>query len=329
MNRSDSRSTRLLLEGRAKALKHHLPKAIDGDGIGVHHARVASRRLRELVPVLSEDVKGNKPRKAERKIRRLTRALGAVRELDVTLTALDELAARDTLPRDALEDVRAHVVAEREERRATMLKRMEKVNVSKLERRLASVADALDKTDSEEWRKALGARLAKRGKALVAAMNNAGQMYNPESLHQVRIETKKLRYGLEIAAESGTRSAAPLVRRLKTVQDTLGRLHDLQVLQEHVAAVQTKPPTRQVPAGGLEAVARLLEEECRHLHGRYLALAPALSTTVDGSRQVITDMIRTSTRRATGQRGLKMARMARPRRAPAAAPAAALARGRR
>jgi len=115
MNRSDSRSTRLLLEGRAKALKHHLPKAIDGDGIGVHHARVASRRLRELVPVLSEDVKGNKPRKAERKIRRLTRALGAVRELDVTLTALDELAARDTLPRDALEDVRAHVVAEREE----------------------------------------------------------------------------------------------------------------------------------------------------------------------------------------------------------------------
>src|SRR4051812_32279151 len=51
MNRSVSRPTRLMLEGRAKALKQHLPKAIEGDGIGVHHARVASRRLREIVPV--------------------------------------------------------------------------------------------------------------------------------------------------------------------------------------------------------------------------------------------------------------------------------------
>src|SRR6478752_2437423 len=155
MNRSPSRPTRLLLEGRADALKHHLPKAIEGDGIGVHHARIASRRLRELVPVLAEDVKGNKARKAEKKIRRLTRALGAVRELDVTLTVLDELAARDTLPRSALEDVRAHVVAEREERRATMLNRMEKLELAQLDRRLASVAEALDETDSEKWPKAL------------------------------------------------------------------------------------------------------------------------------------------------------------------------------
>ncbi len=28
-------------------------------------------------------------------------------------------------------------------------------------------------------------------------------MYTPESLHRVRIATKKLRYGLELAAESG------------------------------------------------------------------------------------------------------------------------------
>ena len=34
-------------------------------------------------------------------------------------------------------------------------------------------------------------------------MAEAGQMYNPERLHQVRIATKKLRYGLEIAGEGG------------------------------------------------------------------------------------------------------------------------------
>ncbi len=40
-------------ERRARALKRHLPAAIGGDGIGVHQARVASRRLREAVPVLA------------------------------------------------------------------------------------------------------------------------------------------------------------------------------------------------------------------------------------------------------------------------------------
>ena len=311
MNRSPSRPTRLLLEGRAEALKHHLPKAIEGDGIGVHHARVASRRLRELVPVLAEDVKGNKARKAERKIRRLTRALGAVRELDVTLTVLDELAARDTLPRNALEDVRAHVVAEREERRSTMLKRMEKVSVEKLDRRLASMAQALDEAQAEEWRKALGTRLQTRGKALLESIREAGQMYNPERLHQVRIATKKLRYGLEIASESGVKTATPLVRQLKKVQDSLGRLHDLQVLQEHVAAVQTRPPTAQVPEGGLDAVSRLLEDECRHLHGRYLAMAPTLRTAVESARQVVAELIRPAGR----TRRSALAATARPRRA--------------
>ena len=97
-------------------------------------------RLREAVPVLARDVKGGKAKKAQGKVRKLTRALGTVRELDVTLTVLNELAERGNLPTLALEEVRAHVVEEREHRRATMLKRLEKVKVDKLDRRLASVA---------------------------------------------------------------------------------------------------------------------------------------------------------------------------------------------
>ena len=107
-------------------------------------------------------------------------------------------------------------------------------------------------------------------------------MYNPESLHRVRIATKKLRYGLEIAAEGGFPIAAPLVRQLKKVQDTLGRLHDLQVLLTHVAAVQAMPLGRELPEGSLDVLARALEDECRHLHGRYISLSPALGVTLRG-----------------------------------------------
>ena len=80
----------MLLLRRARELERHLPLAIEGDDIGVHQARVASRRLREAVPVLAGETKAR--RKAEQKIRRLTQALGTVRELDVTLHILDEFA---------------------------------------------------------------------------------------------------------------------------------------------------------------------------------------------------------------------------------------------
>ena len=73
--------------GARAPCKRHLPSAIAGDDRGVHQARVASRRLREAVPVLAAGLKHSKAGKASRKIRRLTRALGTVRELDVTLHA--------------------------------------------------------------------------------------------------------------------------------------------------------------------------------------------------------------------------------------------------
>jgi hypothetical protein len=116
----------------------------------------------------------------------------------------------------------------------------------------------------------------------------------------------------------------PLVRQLKKAQDTLGRLHDLQVLEAHVAAVQAAPPARELPEDSLAAVARALEDECRHLHGRYIALSPALRTTVDGTGQVLEQLMRPSARR----RSLKMTLLPAIRRVPARA-ATAATRGRR
>ena len=277
MNDSDARVTTRLLQQRARALKRHLPAAVAGDDHAVHQARVATRRLREAVPVLSTGLKQGKVRKAGRKIRRLTRALGGVRELDVTLHLLDELARDGAVPRTALEDVRAHVVAERDRSREVMIARLHDVNADKLQRRLASVAEALEESDDDAWREVLGTRMLKRSRKLRAAIDEAGQMYVPDRLHAVRIAAKKLRYTLELAADSGATTAAPLVRTIKRAQDLLGRLHDLQILQTHVAAVQAGPGTaRPGMHQALESVARYVEDACRHLHGRYLGSAGTL-----------------------------------------------------
>jgi CHAD domain-containing protein len=277
MNSGVPRVTPVLLQRLARALARHVPTAVAGDDRGVHQARVASRRLREAVPVLSTGWKGSKAGKAQRKIRRLTRALGTVRELDVTLGLLDQLARSPHLSRTAIEDVRTHVVAERDGRRAVMLKRLDRVDLDKLSRRLTSVSEALHQAPEEPWRKALGAQLLKRSRRLRAAIDGAGHVYAPEGLHQVRIASKKLRYGLELAADSGTKEAPALVRTIKRAQEMLGKLHDLQVLQTHVAAVQASPQPGRTPSrAALEELARHIEDQCRHLHGRYVASAPAL-----------------------------------------------------
>lgn len=305
MNRPKPRVTRALLERRTRALQRYLPAAIRGDHHGVHQARVATRRLREAVPVLTTGVKGSKASRARRKIRRLTRALGTVRELDVTLHVLDELARRPEIPRNALEDVRSHVVLERDERRTVMLKRLEEVDSEKLGRRLRGVAEALSQCDAQMWREALAARVVKRATRFTAVVHEAGHIYAPDRLHLVRIATKKLRYALELAADGGVASARPLVLALKRMQDTLGRLHDLQVLQHHVAEVQAAPPARRGGAdGGLDAINRALEEECRHLHGKYLAASAALLEISEVCRLVVAPQLaRAGARR---QKSLKM-----------------------
>ncbi|HXG53802.1 MAG TPA: CHAD domain-containing protein [Vicinamibacterales bacterium] len=268
--------TSLLLTRRARALRRYLPAAVAGDDRGVHQARVASRRLREAVPVLAGALKHSKAGKAQRKIRRLTRALGSVRELDVTLQLLDELSSSDELSKGALQDVRLHVMAERTEKRDAMLAKLVSVDTAKLDKRLASVSEAIAADAQQTWRQALGARLLKRSKLLAAAIDQAGQLYAPEHLHEVRIATKKLRYGVELAADSRLPAANPILRTLKRTQDSLGRLHDLQVLQAHVAAVQAAPAGRAVPHEGLGAIAGRIEEQCRRLHGKYVAQADAL-----------------------------------------------------
>src|SRR3954465_6904841 len=316
MNTRAPRITTALLQRLSRALNRHLPAAVAGDDTAVHQARVTTRRLREAVPVLATGLAGSKSGKAQKKIRRLTRALGCVRELDVTIQLLDELARSPNVSRDAVEDVRARVVKERDDKRKTMIERLDGVNTEKLDRRLASGGAALDQAASEPWRKALAERLMRRSRRLTVAMNEAGQMYAPERLHAVRIAAKKLRYGLELAANSGVKQAAPHVRTIKRAQEMLGKLHDLQVLQVHCAAVQAEPRTgRPQSRAALENLARHIEDQCRHLHGRYIASASVLRDAALAVRKVVVPQLAHPSRRA---RSIKMT-LSRPADARAAA----------
>jgi CHAD domain-containing protein len=250
----------------------------DGNVGAVHRTRVASRRLREVLPILQLD-----PEIAERlsrRLRKITQRLGVVRELDVLLALIDELAGSDRYPTTALAKVGRVVRDERDRARAGFAAKRPVAELTRLAAKLEKIARALEAEDAvprrqqtaaRSWQWALDARAVHRATALAEAMDNAGAVYLPERLHAIRIAAKKLRYALEVSADVARVKSTPDLRLLRRVQDTLGRLHDLHVLEDRVRQLQASltPPDVNVWRQ-LDTLVVSIDEECRRLHGRYM-----------------------------------------------------------
>ena len=263
----------LLIRQRLTAVTRGLPGARNGDVSSLHQTRVATRRLREALPLVAS---GSRGRKLEKTVRRLTRALGPVRELDVALLTLDEFERLDDVPRTAITKLRQVVTEERRLLHDEMCRRLGKLDLEKLRTRAVAAAR---KVKAPRGSLADPARLAaadersaRRAIGLRAAIENASSIYLPDRLHEVRIAVKKLRYGMEIARELRRSHATARIRTLKEAQDLLGRMHDLEVLIARTRAVQgaSSAPNLRVSAH-LDKLVRRLENECRQLHGQYMA----------------------------------------------------------
>jgi CHAD domain-containing protein len=250
----------------------------DGNVQAVHRTRVASRRLREVLPILQLDPEVSE--KLSRRLRKVTQRLGTVRELDVLLTLIEELAGSDRYPTTALARVGRLVKDERDQARAGFAAKRPVAELKRLAGKLEKVARALEAEDAvprrrqtaaRSWQWALDARAVHRATALAEAMDDAGAVYLPERLHGVRIAAKKLRYALEVSADVARVKSTPDLRLLRRVQDTLGRLHDLHVLSDRVRQLQASltPPDVNVWRQ-LDTLVVSLDEECRRLHGRYM-----------------------------------------------------------
>src|SRR5688500_16767070 len=129
----------VLLRHRLQTLLEAMPAAQAGDVRSVHQARVATRRLREALPVLRASLDPSALNRARLQVREMTRALGPVRELDVALQHLDEFANRGLLSDRAVARVRDVIVKERATRREKMLETITPGKVEKLRHRLTSV----------------------------------------------------------------------------------------------------------------------------------------------------------------------------------------------
>jgi CHAD domain-containing protein len=307
---------RTSLSKRRRALAKHLPTALTGDSHAVHQARVASRRLRETLPIVGAGLDGVKAakgaKKVRRRMRRLTRALGPVRELEVALGMIAPPPEPDPTTRG-----RAHVAAmlrrDLEKARERLVEELGGTKVVEWLGQMEAIEDALEPGDGdgdaaspakaaapaaassrtrartqtrtrargaavmpEKWRAELADRLDTRAANLKHALDEAGVLFVSERLHEVRIALKRLRYAMELAGELRVAPTAAAVRDLKSVQDVLGSLHDHDVLMEYAASAGDQPGLARPTRASLVALNASLDKTRHQLHAQYLAARPTL-----------------------------------------------------
>src|SRR3954466_11291575 len=171
----------MLLQQRLAALRRTLPGARNGDGGALHQARVATRRLREALPLVTA---GKPGRRLERAARDLTGVLGTVRELDVALQMLDDLPRKNGVPAAAVACLRRAINEERRGWQRETTKRIDEYDVDRLQRK---ALQALHKksgrgghpADRQAQIAAARRRAARRAARLEAVVDAAGAMYLP------------------------------------------------------------------------------------------------------------------------------------------------------
>jgi CHAD domain-containing protein len=289
-------SPRQALQDRLDAFTERLGRIHDRDAEARHQTRVASRRLRELLPLLS--LKAETTRKLNRRLKRVTRELGTVRELDVLALLIRDFSREARYSPTALKSVATSISEERDTARKRLAT---KLPVTKLRRLADRINDAVKDHDAacrhdharsahrpkQGWVWAAEARIVRRAARLDAALDAAGALYNPPRLHDVRIALKKLRYAAELATETRERGENADTAALKGAQDLLGHLHDVEMLvssTRDVQAAQSAP--HSTSSRELDSLLRALETECRALHARFMHDRKRLVAIVNRLRQV-------------------------------------------
>jgi CHAD domain-containing protein len=276
MNKPAARD--VVFRRRVRAFIRDLERIHDGDAVILHRTRVASRRLRELLPVVGLDRDG--ARDLAQRLKRVTRRLGIVRELDVLTLVIRELHGKAQYPPIALREVGAAVAATRAAARERLASKLPPAKLKRLARQLQRAGKSVESPTQRErhrvpgrkqaWLWALDARSVSRARTLQSTIQLTSVLYVPEQLHEVRIAVKKLRYAEELRAEARHRPSRD-VAVLRVAQNLLGRLHDLEVLIARVRDVQSQlSASHQMAWHQLGVLVRTLEGDCRRLHGRYM-----------------------------------------------------------
>jgi CHAD domain-containing protein len=260
----------------------------EGNADAIHNARVATRRLRAALPIAW----ANRPRAeleaAERDVRRVGRALGRARDVDITLDLLAGAELRIRGAARAICQLRADLGSRQWREQRRLVKRVEKIPLFEVSsapvRRLLPHVEW--KTDAR-WR-LLETALLQHADLLNQTADAAGGIYFPNRSHSVRIQTKKLRYLLELVPGAHDR-LAPTLKALAKAQKVLGAVQDRQVAAAVVAEAAADAVSGGPPPDEYRALQEWLMADARELHAKYAGQRDGLHRAIREVRGAVED----------------------------------------
>ena len=234
----------------------------EGNAGAVHDARIATRRLRALLPIALAAAPDGQRNAVSATLRQLRRTLGAARDADVSLDQLEGLELRIPSASHAIASLRLTLLDRQASARRRMVKQLERLPLEELEAAVARLGSWFTRRSAARSR-ATAEAIELRARKLGEDIERAGGVYFPKRTHAVRISAKKLRYLLEFTLDDPDRKRT--LKALKNVQQRLGKLQDRHTLAQ---AVDAERANGAMPDEH-EALLAWIHAEIRQLHGEY------------------------------------------------------------
>jgi CHAD domain-containing protein len=208
----------------------------DGEPEAVHDMRTATRRLRTAIQLYRDIAPPHDRRRIEAELRRVGRRLGLVRDLDVLVEALADVAQQDSRPGldVGLEPLRKAWLKERDREAGKLTAELHRRRFDRAMNLAATLARRPDRHESEQSDPVV-IRVGHRVPHLV--LGSFGELLTYEldprtadttTIHEMRMKAKELRYTLETFEQALAQPGA-LIRQVTALQDEAGEMHDAVV----------------------------------------------------------------------------------------------------
>jgi CHAD domain-containing protein len=228
------------LDGLMHDLRANVPIALTQWQVeAIHQSRVATRRMKAAMELVKPIVRQKRRKTLDRVLRKLRRRLAPMRDADVMLEHLGELASGHRHAR-AVRWLGERLSRERDALRRSSTKSsgpekvLDKLNAwQPLRQEIQSGGEAIDSLLGESLHLQLEA-FAEQADRMTETADSADGDGNAvrQDPHALRIAGKALRYTLELAAVEGHALPHELTKTFKRMQESLGLWHDYVVLAD-------------------------------------------------------------------------------------------------
>lgn len=214
----------------------------------IHDMRVASRRFHAAAKIFTDCINTRVLLECERHVRALRKSAGAVRDCDVQQQFVKQLLKPSTPPKylPGLQRVIVRLSQKREKqfkKITTVLVEFEKHHIENKMRR-AFVQQTRRQLASRTLKACASSAIQLRISSLLSYEQYAYQTTAAAELHQMRIAAKRLRYVLEIFNPVYRNRLKPFIRITRSLQDSLGAMHDCDVWLQNIPAFLEKERIR-------------------------------------------------------------------------------------